>query len=110
MINFIFFIFILLSFKDVFSEAPFDLCERLENEIIQQRLDKQLNLPEQFAYDDHGFIIEKTFESDFVEFNRTQDNYLTTNLFYGNFYEKFKIPAGSKILELNRCIYISNKC
>lgn len=101
MINFIFFIFILLSFKDVFSEAPFDLCERLEDKIIQQRLNKQLNLPEQFAYDDHGFSIERTFESDFEEFNRTEDNYLTTNLFYGNFYEIFKIPAGSKILELN---------
>ena len=38
MINFIFFIFILLSFKDVFSEASFDLCERLEEEIIQRKI------------------------------------------------------------------------
>ena len=30
-----------------------------------------------------------------------KNNYLITNLLYGNFYEKFKIPPGSKILELN---------
>ena len=60
MTNFIFFIFILLSFKDVFSEASFDLCERLEEEIIQQRLDKKLNLPAFYDFDDHGFLIETT--------------------------------------------------
>ena len=79
-----------------FSEAPFDLCERLENEIIQQRLDKQLNLPEQFAYDDHGFIIEKTFESDFVEFNRTQDNYLQQIYFMEIFMKNLKFLLAVK--------------
>ena len=48
-----------------------------------------------------SFIIETTFESDFEKYNRTNDNYLTTNLFFGIFYDKFEIPAGSKILELN---------
>ena len=90
-----------MSFKDVFSEASFDLCERLEEEIIQERLDKKLNLLLFYDFDDHGFLIETTFESDFEKYNRTNDNYLTTNLFYGIFYDKFEILAGSKILELN---------
>lgn len=99
--NFIFFALILLSFQNVFSKTPFDVCDKLEDKIIQQRLDKQLNLPEQFFYDSHGFFIETTFESDLQEYKRTKNNYLITNLLYGNFYEKFKIPPGSKILELN---------
>ena len=73
MINFIFFALILLSFQNVFSETPFDICERLEDKIIQQRLDKQLNLPEKYAYDSHGFIIEKTFESGLQEYKRCEN-------------------------------------
>ena len=72
MINFIFFIFILSSFKDVFSETSFDMCEMLEDKIIQERIEKELGVPEQFFYDNHGFLIEATFESGLQEYKRTK--------------------------------------
>ena len=57
----------------------------------EHRLGKKLNLPAFYDFDDHGFLLFLAFASDFEKYNRTNDNYLTTNLFYGIFYDKFEI-------------------
>ena len=46
------------------------------------------------------FIIT-TFDSDFKNYLRDEDNYLILGVSYGLFFDKFKIPSLSKIIEIN---------
>ena len=82
------------------SDNNYDICRVLEDEIVSNRISKELNKPEVYEYS-HGFYPVTTVESNFNDYLRDKDNYIILGLSYGLFFDKFKIPPLSSIIELN---------
>lgn len=95
------FIFVFIFYPIIcLSNNNYDICETLNEKIISNRIAKELRKPEIYEYS-HGFYPITTFDSDFKNYLRDEDNYLILGVSYGLFFDKFKIPSLSKIIEIN---------
>ena len=92
----------LLLFYPLFclSDNKYDICRVVEDEIVSNRISKELNKPEVYEYS-HGFYPVTTVESNFNNYLRDKDNYIILGVSYGLFFDKFKIPPLSSIIEIN---------
>ena len=79
------FIFVFIFYPIIcLSNNNYDICETLNEKIISNRIAKELRKPEIYEYS-HGFYPITTFDSDFKNYLRDEDNYLILGVSYGLF-------------------------